>query len=146
MNKVFIPTPVSEKPPKEGYYAYINKIGYYHQAYWIGDQWRYYKNVPEPIVDDEVDFWLKPIEVSGDSPVNKIYEKLDELMPGKADSHNALLLLKEIKLFAKNLTLEDLARSAHIQNLESQVAQLKAESDTMKGYIGRLEKIIESNH
>lgn len=58
---IYIATPISEKPEKNGYYfLLIGEDG--RKAYWNGEEWRDYRNVPQMERKIEFDFWLKPVE------------------------------------------------------------------------------------
>lgn len=61
---VYIPVPVSEKPEKEGYYGYIHEVSQHHQtAYWTGEEWRYYRHVPQT-GSLYMQSWLRPTPLS----------------------------------------------------------------------------------
>jgi len=55
---VYVPTPIEENPKKVGYYVTnVNDKGA-KEVYWNGEEWRFYRNVPEKAVG--LTNWLRP--------------------------------------------------------------------------------------
>jgi len=135
-NTVYIPTPVSELPKEDGQYFAIIITSDQYDCY--GEVLKVKDGRVSPDLSDNPFYseshWLKPIEVSGDSPLSTIYHKLNsDLKEMKSVDMNILgrggreyQMSLDIKFISEFLPA-DLARSAHILHLESQVEKLKAE-------------------
>jgi len=117
---VYIPVPVSEKPKEDGYYHIIDQAdGELGDAYYYLDgEW--YSSEEEAREDENPDAidlggysWLKPVQLSSDSPIQKAIE----FFANKG-------LDSVIDKLREHLP-EDLYRSARIQQLEMQVDHLE---------------------
>jgi hypothetical protein len=116
---VFVPTPVSEKPPKDGWYVMLNANMEIlaRQDVFKDGQWCNYSGFQDP-------YYLLTVEVTNDSPVQKIIDRFEKL--GDIANHPVFYGASEE---AKKHLSADLARSAHIQQLEQEVQRLRAERE-----------------
>lgn len=137
---VYMPVPVSERPDKEDYYAYASTVDSFGTAYWTGKEWRYYRHVPDNSVEKNIKSWLKPIQISSDSPVQKVIDffKHDPEAIGRWNTSDIVEMLKPF-------LPADLARTARIQQLEMQVDHLEEGCNERDKQIKELEAELK-NH
>jgi hypothetical protein len=118
---VYIPTPVGEKPKhNHRRFLLIGNAGGGVMTFGATDRsgkWFFDSDGDRKVpITDAFTHWLKPVSVSADSPVNRVFEMIEEL---KYQSNNSFSILKEVRSYAAEQVSADLARSAHISNLES---------------------------
>jgi hypothetical protein len=117
---VYIPVPVSEKPEKDGWYTIVaeNAIDL---SRWFDSERGW--DIPE--TEYAYTYWLKPVQISSDSPVQKV---IDWIQGNSSDieSSNMRAAMQMVADYLKHNNLPaDLARSARIQQLEQDVETFK---------------------
>lgn len=120
---VYLPVPVSEKPERDGYYIVI---AHEHEAIGVlrfkDEKWtEWYLNIKA---------WLKPIQVSEESPVSKIIDFVEFHWGSEPlnPAGNMAVLIAQVK---KALPA-DLSRSTYIKQLEDKVSKLEMQNDHLE--------------